>query len=491
MLTESKGQIAELSPKQLAKQLCAIEIRLFKQIRLYNLVDKRFEKNLAPGYKNCSDWFDSLSAYVTSCILLTGVTSARTALINRFIDVSYRCMEHRNFDTAMSLFSSLQNPGIQRLKASWKGVSMRALSQYQELEHMFSVDSNFRVYRNALRNSSPPCIPVLSLVQHDLIFIEEANERFMADGCINFERCALLAKAISDIYDLQRSYYPYSEMRGLFEQFTKVKRFDDKVLYNLSNLLEPREAVKNIPAPSISKRKQLLELSHHFRGESKQTAEILIQMDREIPTSPNLSDSTSTNKPTEHPVTPKRGLTRSRSFSEHSAIPVNVSRAIREAKSPKKGSFVATATHGGPDMSAVDSKNPDLASMLESGRSRNISKGLLDQAFPKREIRDSRELCKSLKKEKPSRKHKPGILSKTREENNSQVDKKRRKRRKHRRSESHDDSICSIEDIIQHNPINKENPLKRNATPLSLPPCSRISSSSVVGDPELPDIGDM
>ena len=391
MIENDSTCIAEFTPKDLARQLCAIEFRLFKQIRLHDLVDKRFEKGLSSALNECSKWFDILGAYLTSCILLTGKVASRTALINRFISIAHKCVELKNYNTAMSLFSALQNPGIQRLKATWRDVSMKALSQYQELNQVFSVDSNFRYYRNLLKNSNPPCIPVLSLVQHDLIFIEEANEKFLSSDkkIINFERCYLLYKAIIDIFTFQQSQYSFMEIKDFHIEFTKITRLDSKVLYNLSNLLEPRETVKHIPAPVLSKRKQIIEFKNSFRDNDKKLAaeraakELTENNTPSFPSTPSKAVpsplrpiNSSKNNDTAAPIpipssisstddssprTPPRTLIRSRSFSANSISP-EVRDTIEKLKSEKNntGSYIA------PNPKKSKSKSKDIASTDES-----------------------------------------------------------------------------------------------------------------------------
>merc|ERR1712137_435909 len=107
---ENDEVLSELSPRQFAKQLCVIEMRLFKDIPLCDVLEK-FNKGKSKAFNHCSDWFEKLSSYVISCILLTGDKNGRSALLNRFIDVAKKMLRNEKF--------RICNEFIFRFSKSW------------------------------------------------------------------------------------------------------------------------------------------------------------------------------------------------------------------------------------------------------------------------------------------------------------------------------------------------------------------------------------
>jgi son of sevenless-like protein len=106
-----------------------------------------------------------------------------------------------------------------------------------------STDADFKAMRTAVRTCEPPCVPFIGIYLTDLTFIqEEAPDFIMKDDVrlINFAKCRKFAGVIRDIQTYQNIGYnleQYDELRNLL---MNLPDYDDKEMYSMSLLREPR-----------------------------------------------------------------------------------------------------------------------------------------------------------------------------------------------------------------------------------------------------------
>lgn len=311
----------EMTPKQVAKQLFIIDHNYFHSIALHEFLDRNFLKSIGDSeLRKFCKWFNKLSCFVSSSILQTTLTTNRTKLINRFIVMAYKCMEIRDFSASMAIVSGLQCASIKRLRASWHNITVKSLNMYNELDSLYAMCNNFHSYREHLKNiNNSRFIPILAVIERDLIHIEEGNDKFFSSkNIINFERCSMIAEQLSTIYNCQNSNVPFIGFTNFQEQFDLISFLDEDEMWDISKLLEPYDEVKNIPAPAFSKRKALLEFGNHIRGDFKEAIQDLKETKNELENNyESLLQSFSPrriNSPNNQSPNRKRKFSRSRSL---------------------------------------------------------------------------------------------------------------------------------------------------------------------------------
>lgn len=62
-----------------------------------------------------------------------------------------------------------------------------------KLQAVVCSDGRFRLMREALHRSDPPCIPYLGMYLTDLSFIEEGTPDFTTDGLLNFSKMRMVS----------------------------------------------------------------------------------------------------------------------------------------------------------------------------------------------------------------------------------------------------------------------------------------------------------
>jgi hypothetical protein len=87
----------------------------------------------------------------------------------------------------------------------------------------------------------------LGVYQTDLTFIEEGNKDKLANGFVNWKKCRLIAGVITEIQQYQTVPYNLLACNPIQEFFEAALvemdtiGVDDKKLYDLSLIAEPRE----------------------------------------------------------------------------------------------------------------------------------------------------------------------------------------------------------------------------------------------------------
>jgi len=76
----------------------------------------------------------------------------------------------------------------------------------------------------------------------DLAFVEEVYKDFLEENpkLINWEKRQMLYRTISDIHMQQKQTFLFPSVEPIFTFLTELPRLDDKELYELSIIREPK-----------------------------------------------------------------------------------------------------------------------------------------------------------------------------------------------------------------------------------------------------------
>lgn len=115
-----------------------------------------------------------------------------------------------------------------------------------DLRFLTKPEKSWANYRKTLHGVNPPCIPFIGVYQTDLTFIEDGNPSKFSTGLINFKKCKLIASVISELQQYQQKPYNLNQVSSIYDHILKSQEaaslLDDKKLYELSLLAEPRTA---------------------------------------------------------------------------------------------------------------------------------------------------------------------------------------------------------------------------------------------------------
>lgn len=240
---KEKRQFIDLHPLAVAQQLTLMESERFRRIPTSELLHKRFnDPSTAPKLHEAIAYFNRLAMWVSTEIVSTPNIRLRGSVLSRFIDLAQALRKLNNFNSLMSVMSSLQHSAITRLKATWKLITPKQLQIYEQLCDLASLPGNHAVYRAALQSSTLPVIPYQGLYLKDLTFIEE-KPTFLDSGHVNFSKLTLISKIVTSVAQAQEVSYkdlhPDLEIQAFLEEINGVS--DEAEIYRLSRTIEPRQ----------------------------------------------------------------------------------------------------------------------------------------------------------------------------------------------------------------------------------------------------------
>lgn len=143
----------------------------------------------------------------------------------------------------MEVISGLQNSSVSRLKRTWQQIPPQSVQDFEQFNSVML--SNFQFLRQALDNSSLPCLPYIGIFLQDLTFIEDGNRNNLENGLINFEKNEMIAKVIVQIQQYQQKSFIFQVSAPLqqhLDQLIVGRILDEKQAFERSLELEPRES---------------------------------------------------------------------------------------------------------------------------------------------------------------------------------------------------------------------------------------------------------
>jgi len=247
---EGELTLLNIAPVELARQLTLSESAIFSRIQPSECLDQNWSKNggtKAPRIVALIDRFNLCSRWVTSEIVTEMDVNKRALLITHFIRSANECRLLQNFNSMMGLVSGLLGSSVSRLQRSWDKVPADLKNIFDmQFSHMF--DRNFKIMRDAVKQSNPPCLPYIGIYLADLTFIEDGNVNTVANGkLINFEKRLMMARVIGELRVYQQKSYrlePVSVIQDFVENTLSGKRItmlSDKEAHTQSLLREPRQ----------------------------------------------------------------------------------------------------------------------------------------------------------------------------------------------------------------------------------------------------------
>ncbi|KAI5479345.1 cell division control protein Cdc25 [Pseudohyphozyma bogoriensis] len=248
-----KLKFTDIDPLELARQLTIKDGALFGKITPQECLGKAWPKqfgNEAPNISTMIDMSNSVTRWVTETILSQDDMKKRATVIKHFISVADRCLYLNNFSTLIHIIAGLNSTPIHRLRRTWETVSQKSMSVLAGLNNIMRPDKNYKVYREALRAVTPPCVPFLGVYLTDWTFIGDGNPDMLREKPhqINFNKRQKASELILMIRLHQVTTYNLSAVpmisKWLDDQLHPKgvdPATDDQRLYEISLQREPRE----------------------------------------------------------------------------------------------------------------------------------------------------------------------------------------------------------------------------------------------------------
>ncbi|TPX31425.1 hypothetical protein SmJEL517_g05254 [Synchytrium microbalum] len=161
--------VTDITPKEMAVAITAFDSDMLEFIRPTDLANHAADPQHPPyPIKSSLDFGYYIRRLVQITVVVPSIAASRVRAIQHWMDVAKELQKLRNFQSYGAVVSGLKSPCVQRLEGTWSQLSKRQLSVWNELRHNMSSDDSFKIYRNMLSMSRPPCIPRLDIFLHAL-----------------------------------------------------------------------------------------------------------------------------------------------------------------------------------------------------------------------------------------------------------------------------------------------------------------------------------
>ncbi|KAM9963456.1 hypothetical protein ACTFIW_006686 [Dictyostelium discoideum] len=293
--TSKKFNFCDIDSTQAAIQITLIDEKAFRMIPIFELLKKKFVRpDLSPNFQSMVQLFNRWSSWVGSEILNCTTPTSRALVIEKFIEIAFILLNLKNFHCCYAITQGIYHYAIKRLYLTWDKISKKSMNQFEELQKIFSTESNHKNYREVLNSSSPPLIPYLGLYTKDLLVIEDSNptliinnnnnnsnnnnnnnksnnksnnldnnnnnnnndddddddEEYKSTQLINFEKLRSIHLIIKNLRLYRSNPYPMPSNVALRDKILSRPILNDDEMFDKSLLLEPRRQT-GLPLPNM------------------------------------------------------------------------------------------------------------------------------------------------------------------------------------------------------------------------------------------------
>ncbi|CAE6434570.1 unnamed protein product, partial [Rhizoctonia solani] len=157
-----------------------------------------------------------LAGYANSCCLaFLGFVLLLFSLLLSFWNRRHsrpghqKCRALHNYSSMAALVAGLNSPPIRRLKRTWDLVPAKLTAILDDLEATLDSGRNFTVYKQKLKATDSPCVPIFGVYLMMLALIQEGYKDFIDEerGIINFRKHQKIAVVIREIQRYQDKQY--------------------------------------------------------------------------------------------------------------------------------------------------------------------------------------------------------------------------------------------------------------------------------------------
>ncbi|KAI9793896.1 MAG: hypothetical protein M1816_007148 [Peltula sp. TS41687] len=246
-----KLKFLDIDVLELARQLTIIESNLYAKIKPTECLNKTWQKKPTPddpepavNVRALILHSNRMTNWVADMILTQSEVKKRAMVTRHFIAVAEKCRSLHNYSTLTSIMSALGTSAIDRLKRTWDQIPPKSKNLLESMRELMSGQRNYSVYREALANSVPPCVPFFGTYLTDLTFIEDGiSSNIKKSSLINFQKRARTAEVIRHIQSFQNVPYALQPVADLQSYIlTNLRSATDVAdLWKRSLEVEPKE----------------------------------------------------------------------------------------------------------------------------------------------------------------------------------------------------------------------------------------------------------
>ncbi|KRY13675.1 Guanine nucleotide-releasing factor 2 [Trichinella patagoniensis] len=210
-------------------------------------IDQAEEK--CPRLTEFTSHFNKMSYWVRSRILLLADQRQREHCFVKFLKIMRHLRRLGNLNSCLALLSALDSGALRRL--DWPRSAVDQLNQYSSL-----IDSSqsFKVYRTALAETKPPCLPYLGLILQDLTFVQVGNADYLpveevgVANVVNFAKRWQQFMILDNVRRFKSWQYNIKKNDNVLVFFNNFDDYaNEEQIWAISERLKPRNMSTNVP----------------------------------------------------------------------------------------------------------------------------------------------------------------------------------------------------------------------------------------------------
>uniref|UniRef100_A0A8C7LQC3 CRK SH3-binding GNRP n=1 Tax=Oncorhynchus mykiss TaxID=8022 RepID=A0A8C7LQC3_ONCMY len=235
------GTLHDFRSHEIADQLTLLDAELFYKIEIPEVLLWAKEQNeeKSANLTQFTEHFNNMSYWVRSIIILQEKAQDREKLLLKFIKIMKHLRKLNNFNSYLAILSALDSAPIRRLE--WQKTTSEGLEEYCTL---IDSSSSFRVYRAALADVEPPCIPYLGLILQDLTFVHLGNPD-QINGKVNFSKRWQQFNILDSMRRFQQVHYDLKHNDDIVSFFNDFSdHLAEEALWELSLKIKPRNITR-------------------------------------------------------------------------------------------------------------------------------------------------------------------------------------------------------------------------------------------------------
>ncbi|XP_064118635.1 rap guanine nucleotide exchange factor 1-like isoform X3 [Macrobrachium nipponense] len=241
-ITTKQAYLLEFKSREIAEQMTLLDAELFDVMEIPEVLLWAQEQNeeKSPNLTTFTEHFNKMSYWARSRILEHEDARDREKCVMKFIKIMKHLRNANNFNSYLAILSALDSAPIRRLE--WQKNITDGLKEYCAL-----IDSScaFRAYRQALSETSPPCIPYIGLILQDLTFVNIGNTQFMPDGNVNFSKRWQQYNILDNMKRFKKCQYPFKKNEKIIAFFNNFDDYlNEEALWHISESIKPRGGKK-------------------------------------------------------------------------------------------------------------------------------------------------------------------------------------------------------------------------------------------------------
>ncbi|PRP78814.1 hypothetical protein PROFUN_00987 [Planoprotostelium fungivorum] len=232
-------KLMDVPELEAARQLTLLGYDLSSSVSMREFCNKKWEKPNS-RQKEAHNLL-LLIERSNTMILDTDTVQHGAAAIEYSIKLADHCLQLRNFADLVAIMAGLHHSSVFRLKLRWAAVKAQEMKTFKHLSEVVNVDGGHKQIRILMDSATPPLVPFLGPLFHDLIYLEE-NSTYDENSHINWQKLEAVANIINKFKRCFTSEYKLVPQLHIQNMILSHPKSTNETLYDRSLILEPRRS---------------------------------------------------------------------------------------------------------------------------------------------------------------------------------------------------------------------------------------------------------